>query len=195
MKRILFFLVVLAACFTQVSAQVTDYLVTVKGDTLSGEIKRISTTKIKFMTDSGWVKFSSTDIRLYYDRKKDERYLSVLMPVLDPAFVDPRFKQVLEMGKINLVMEEYTTSGSVMTAMGITNSWHYKRNLYLQKGDDRAWKFDRKWIGMRDNGTEASRKKFEELIADNPELLRKFQEEKKISFEELRAYVIRYNSM
>jgi len=35
--------------------------------------------------------------------------------------------------------------------------------------------------------TEASRKRFEELIADKPELRKKFQEEKRISFEELRA--------
>jgi hypothetical protein len=196
----IFYLFFFGLFFQSLYAQ--DYYVTFKQDTVYGLIKSAGNYNIKFKKDSSssWQKLDSKTARVYYLAKKGEKRLSILMPLIDVRFPDPKFKELIEEGKINVVIEEYSRPGFVMGSTGLTPSAMggstSGRFLYVQKGENtRAWNFERKFVGVRENGTEKSRKKFEELISDKPELLKRFQAEQRIEFDELIKYVREYNTL
>ena len=169
--------------FLSVNAQDrTDYIITLKRDTLWGIVNNEHSTHIKFLGDTAYdyVKIKSTEIKGY--KRKKSIYSSEILP---DEFT-PVFLQVLRDGKIKLY-EYYKSTGS-----GVNYSGSYIRRWYVKKDDDPLFEVKSNWGGA---STRKERKEaFKALIADYKELGEKWERTEAFDFDTVSAIIEEYNN-
>jgi|GEM_PF-3158773 len=159
-----------------------DYVVTLAGDTLKGEVFTTLLGSLKFADQSTGKeqKLTYANTKLYFISDDSLTYVAVkTSPDAKPQFL----KRVLG-GRIQLFEKYITYAGRAGTAGPSNTFW------YAIKGTETA-------IEIKTNnifGSRTQRKEnFNNLIADYPELLEDFRKEKDFSFEMLRSYIRKYN--
>lgn len=159
-----------------------DYVVTLAGDTLRGEVFTTLFGTVKFADQSTGKeqKVSIANVKLYFISDDSLTYAAVkTSPNAKPQFL----KRLLD-GRIQL-FEQFTSSYAGPGRAGTSNTF-----WYAIKGIEAT-------VEIKTNnifGSRAQRKEnFNNLIADYPELLEDFKKEKNFSFEILKSYIRKYN--
>jgi hypothetical protein len=169
------------------SAQ-SDYIVTVKGDTLYGKIKDAFLGKLKFK-QTGKIEFEVIDVdkhSQYFISKDTINFVSIQLPQSKKR----EFLKRLEFGKIQLyekfVSHPTTTgTGGLMIGGGASFFW------YAGFTTDQL-------LEIKTNsllGSRAQRESnFDSLLRSRPELLDSFKKKKSFSADMLRYFIQRYNA-
>jgi len=174
------FLFVLLSASTIANAQ-KDYVVSLTGDTLIGNIKAPLFGPLKFIANEAKQKvdISIKEHLSYYTSKDSTAYIAVSIPLKN----SPVFLQRLENGKVQLVVYYITHVGA--NGIGTSQTFWY------------AIKDNGKPLDVKASSLLGSRKERENnfygIIGDYPELLEDFKNEKSYSFEMIRSYIKKYN--
>ncbi len=169
--------------FTQTAMAQKEYIVTLKRDTLWGEVSKTIFGKPRF-AEAGQSKTIAINVKntKAYHRiislKKSETFVARILPEKSK----PIFLQLHEQGDIQLYEME-RTSGTMYGSVTVT-SW------FASKGDGPL-------IYLKTSGLSFARAEkennFEQLLGDSPALWAKFKAEKSFSFSMLRNYIKLYN--
>lgn len=173
--------IILSLVFTvSVKAQ-KDYVITVLGDTLKGEIKSTLLGGLKFLNNETKqkVNISVKEYSEYYTWKDSTSYVALTIPLKK----GPVFLQRLENGEAQLFVYYITH----VTGNGMSTSqtfWYVVKN-------------NQKPLQVKAYSLLGSRKEREDnfygIIGDYPELLQDFKNEKSYSFDMIRSYIKKYN--
>lgn len=177
----------LSTCFCMVLTNVViaqnDYIVTLKNDTLKGEITKPIFGKQRFKEtgQSNELAISTKNTKVYHRVSKSKTPETFAARIL-PNGSKPLFLQLREQGEVQLyelVKSSYSQYGNTTVT-----SW------YASKGDGPLFI-------IKTNGISFSRAEkennFEQLLGDNPTLWEAFKAEKSFSFDILRNYIKLYN--
>jgi hypothetical protein len=165
-------------------AQYQDRIVNLNGDTLKCEIKTnfVRTTKYKTPDMADFEKFDEKSVKYFYIAKDNERYRAVIRPGKKKL----EFLRLIEEGKICLY--EYISSSYMQS--GLTQS---TTNWFISKNNDTLYKL--KTSSLFNFTSKKDRKDvFSEMLADNPDVLKKYQETDSFSFKNLRNAIHLYNT-
>ena len=164
-----------------------DYVVTLAGDTLKGEVFTTLFGTVKFADQSTGKeqKITPANIKSYFISDDSLTYAAVkTSPNAKPEFL----KRLLN-GRIQLFQKINSSpgrmgAGGVMSVGTSTSYWYAGFNVDSL-------------VEIKTNGLFGSRaereKKFYALIESYPELLEDFKKEKNFSFEILKSYIRKYN--
>jgi hypothetical protein len=165
-------------------AQYQDRIVNLNGDTLKCEIKTnfVRTTKYKTPDMADFEKFDEKSVKYFYIAKDNERYRAVIRPGKKKL----EYLRLIEEGKICLY--EYISSSYMQS--GLTQS---TTNWFVSKNNDTLYKL--KTSSLFNFTSKKDRKDvFSEMLADNPDVLKKYQETDSFSFKNLRNAIHLYNT-
>lgn len=169
--------------FTQTALAQKEYIVTLKQDTLWGEVSKPIFGKPRFAEagQSKTIAISEKNTKAYHriiGPEKSETFVARILPEKSK----PTFLQLHEQGEIQLYEMERTT-GSMYGTVTVTSWFASKGNGPLFSIKTTALSFAR---AEKENN-------FEQLLGDNPALWAKFKAEKSFSFNMLRNYIKLYN--
>ncbi|MFA4870481.1 MAG: hypothetical protein WC623_19955 [Pedobacter sp.] len=167
---------------TKTALAQNDYIVTLKNDTLRGEVKNtLFGYKHRFketgQSKSNLITVKNTKLYSKISNKKVNTYEARILPDKKK----PIFMELLEKGDINLyelIVYNGGMNGSTTT------------NWYASKGSGPL--FSLKTSALAFNRADKE-KSFEQLLSDNPALWANFKAEKSFSFKVLRKYINLYN--
>jgi hypothetical protein len=182
--------------FFTVQIYAQDYVVTTTNDTLYGEISGLTDYKVRLKQGDIVKKFTSKEINTIFIEEEKKQYVSILMPILNPSFPDPKFVRIIENGKLRLVQiivrgggaPNMAGFGGANISFGLSSS---NVNWYIQK--------DRKQRAVHIKGFGALNKEkrkniIADMIKDNESLFNQFLKEEKYTDELLLAYIKKYNN-
>lgn len=162
----------------------SDYIITLKGDTIKCKVKSIFLgSGIRFKSDKmeDYKEVDATMIKQYYRSKNAYPYRAII-----PFYrKKPEFMTVIEEGKINLyqhIVQSYANGHSMINIY-----W------YVQKGTDTVRQIKSSTIFNVKNRKER-KDEFLELISDNKEVLEQYINAKSFSFDQIRASIHYYNT-
>jgi len=161
----------------------TDYVITLKGDSIPCSITIPLIGKLKYKVDSAGEskKIKPGEIREYYIARKNLTGRSVYKTGSN----NPMFMPLIEKGKINLYEMVYTTYTG--TTVVTTTSW------YVSKGKDTV--SDLKTSSFWMSKSRQKRKDiFGDMLKDDKELYDKYMGDDKFSFKQIRNLVHLYNT-
>ena len=167
-------------CIHQTSYAQKDYAI-MKNDTIYGKIRNAVFGGAVFLTtEDGEIKLKPVNVSGYYRSKHNETYVSRTIPGQEK----PVFMYQLAVGKIKLYThtvsyQSYGNSGSTVT------TWYAEKE---GSGFNEI-----KTTGLR--GGKGDRKEFfRSLIADNEEVVKKFDASKKFDFKTIEELIKEYNN-
>jgi len=165
------------------SKEQTDYVITVKGDSIPCKITTPLIGKPKYKVDStsDSKKIKPNEIREYYIAHKDFRERSVYTD----STSKPIFLSVIEKGRINLYELVTTHYNNGFTTS--TTEW------YVSKGSD--YVTDLKTSSLFATKSRQKRKDlFGDMVKDNKTVYDKYMADDKFSFKQIRSLVHLYNT-
>ena len=161
-----------------ISAQ-TDYAVSIKGDTIRGTIKKSLMGKVRLQTTDGKIMMDPDNISIYYDSDDYKTYCSRHLP----GRSEPVFITRLIEGPIK--MYSYTIHYNNDNQRFSTTTWYAeKENIPLH---------EIKAGGLR-SGKDERKAFFRSLIADNPGLAKRFDDDDSLNLSFLKELIIEYNN-
>jgi hypothetical protein len=179
---------ILSTCFCMVITKTTlaqnDYIVTLKNDTLKGEITKsfFGNHRFKQQDQSKRITITEKNTKRYYissDKEKPQTFEARVLPKKSK----PVFLELHEQGEIQLyelINNAPTQNGGSIT----TTSW------YASKGNGPLFSIKTSGLSFSRADKENS---FEQLLGDNTSLWANFKAEKSFSFKVLRKYINLYN--
>ncbi|MDT3403968.1 hypothetical protein [Mucilaginibacter terrae] len=166
------------------SGKFQDIVITIAGDTIHCDTKQtiFGGPRYKSSTMTDFKKISIKEMKYYTRKNKKEVYKAAILP----KWSKPQFLQLVQEGKITLYLSVQTTYGY----MGVTNS---TTTWYVSKNNDELKEL--KTSGLF---ASTSRKKregiFAEMLADQPDVLKQYEETDSFSFKTLSKIVHLYNT-
>lgn len=181
MKILLFLITALMLTFNA-NAQ-SDYVITVKGDSIPCRVRFSlgGTSKYKTDTMRKFKKINSDEMTEFYIADKSALYRAV--------YIDndkrPSFLLAIEKGKISL----YQIMNTVSSPYGSTTTTTW----YIGKGSDYVKEFKFNGIGLKNSRAER-KAEFAKLLIDNKSVYDKFIAEDKFSFKQIKNIVHLYDT-
>lgn len=166
-----------------------DYVVTLAGDTLKGEVFTTLFGSVRFVDQNTGKeqKVSLANIKLYFISDDSLTYAAVKTS----QDAKPQFLKRLLNGRIQLFQKTNSSPGGMSGSTGVMMSASMSTS-YWYAGFNVDSLVEIKTSGLF--GSRAERqKKFYALIESYPELLEDFKKEKDFSFEMLKSYIRKYN--
>lgn len=166
------------------SGKFQDIVITNAGDTIHCDTKHpfIGAPRYKSANMTDFKKIDIKEIKYYTRKNKKEVYKAAILPKRSK----PMFLQLVQEGKITLYLLVQTTYG-YMGATSTTTTW------YASKNNDELKELKTSALFML-----TSRKKregiFAEMLADQPEVLKQYEEADSFSFKTLSRIVYLYNT-
>jgi hypothetical protein len=161
----------------------TDYVITVKGDSIACKVSTplIGGPKYKSDAMNKSEKIKPDEIKEYFIARKNLLTRSVFV---DDA-PDSQFLTVIEKGKISL----FELVNSVYNGMSTTTTTTW----YAGKGTDHVSALKTSALFFN-KGRQQRRDNFAEMVADNKDVYDKYKAEDKFSFKQIRNLVHLYNT-
>lgn len=155
-----------------------DHVVLKNGDTIRGVVNDMRKGKLTVETYTNTVTIDESEVELYYNAEKKETYSLRLIP--GPS--RPVFITRIADGVIRMFV--YSVSSGYGSTRVTTTTWFAEKDAIplgeIKTGGLRGGKQDRKDF-------------FRSLIADNPPLLKRFDEEEKYKIDFLEELIREYN--
>lgn len=219
MKKIMFFLSLFAGMITthQVRAQeLKDYVITMKGDTIYGEIGSVKSNKVKMLVDSEKKTYYPPQLYRIYNHKKEKHYATSFIEVgiekirdSDPKMYvikekvklkkKPLFTEILHDGDIIVYnFRKQSGGGMIMGANGkmmngFSTSSNYYYALKRSTGEIAELKISGLLIGKMSKKNRYLN--LAKMIADEPELAAKLENEEKLHYDLFSNYIREYNAI
>lgn len=178
MKKIYTSLCCIAVLFTfKAQAQMEDYVITTKGDTLKCNISSSLFGAAKYQLSGQFEKKMGADIKEYYVRRNNFRNRAVFIGDDKRA----SFLEVVENGNISLYRIVYRHNYST------TTQW------YVGKGSDHVSILKSSSL-LLGKSRKDRKDDFADMLKDKPEVYDKYMAEKKFSFNAIQNLVHLYNT-
>ena len=195
MKHLPFFVIFLVALITitfKATAQ-SDYVITVKGDSIPCKISRsfIGIMKYKSATMTESESIEPDVIKEYYVAKKNILHRAVFKEGSN----SPMYMTVIEKGKISL-FEEIVVSSSIATyGFGApTTTRTSVEEWYISKGSDNVSKIKTTDIVLLINSKQKRKDAFGDMLKDNKAVYEKYLNDDKFTFKQIQNLVHLYNT-
>lgn len=170
----------LSCCPALSQAQDKDYVVTQQNDTIYGRLKP-NIGKIKLEHDGTVSKFGLGEIKSVYRAKTDMMMRNLVLPESSK----PSWILCMEYGRINL----YAQRSPVITDQDdMAMTFDY---FYIQKDNSEIFRV--KGSGLKDSNGKKSKSFFRDMIADNPDVLSKFDASRSFTLKKIRKLIELYN--
>ncbi|SUJ30545.1 Uncharacterised protein [Sphingobacterium spiritivorum] len=108
------FCIMISNAYSQVKTPVTDYIITMKGDTLYGKIRSLKDNKLKFESENGNKVYKPAEVFRAYNASVNKIYTpsSVQSTMEKTAVVKPVFAELVQEGEIAIYAFEKMYNGS-----------------------------------------------------------------------------------
>jgi hypothetical protein len=219
MKRIISFLSFFAGMimtYQGTAQELKDYVITMKGDTIYGKIGSVKSNKVKIFVDTEKKIYYPPQLYRIYNHKKEKHYATSFIELgiekirdSDPKMYvikekvklkkKPLFTEILHDGEIIVYnFRKQSGGGMIMGANGtMMNGFSSSSNCYYalkrSTGEIAELKISGLLIGKMSKKNRYLN--LAKMIADEPELVAKLENEEKLNYDVFSNYIKEYNAI